>query len=95
MAGITSLHNLSSTFILGAASRHRHAPCNQPDTPYRSPHTPSPPQTTTYSKQLQIYEDKVMQKRLEEMTPIDLRDFLKKVYQENSADESVGLPGAG
>ncbi len=42
----------------------------------------------TYNKQLQEYEDAVLQKRLEEMTPEELAKLQKEVEEEKAAESS-------
>ncbi|MDR9405315.1 MAG: DUF3007 family protein [Halothece sp. Uz-M2-17] len=45
-------------------------------------------QDMTYNKQLRDYEDAVLQKRLEEMTPEELAQLQKEVEAENAAEQS-------
>ena len=45
-------------------------------------------QDMTYNKQLQDYEEAVLQKRLEEMTPEELAQLQKEVEAENAAEQS-------
>ncbi|AFZ43756.1 hypothetical protein PCC7418_1569 [Halothece sp. PCC 7418] len=46
-------------------------------------------QEMTYNKQLQDYEDAVLQKRLEEMTPEELAQLQKEVEAEKAAESSA------
>ncbi|NBD18063.1 MAG: DUF3007 family protein [Cyanobacteria bacterium] len=46
-------------------------------------------QDMTYNKQLQDYEEAVLQKRLEEMTPEELAQLQKEVEEEKAAESST------
>jgi hypothetical protein len=47
-------------------------------------------QNMTYNQQLQDYEDAVLQKRLEEMTPEELAKLQAEIEQERLATEEAG-----